>query len=747
MANIARWRDRFFAIGALSFLTTCSASDPTKVADPGGGQKPTVPGTPITATSSPAEQAERARITSALAGVAKLDAAGLRQAYPTQHAPLTYDPLKAAHLDLIDRSPLALTAAEKTILGKNGFVITDRHRFPAFPYGYETIYMADLPVFISADSILHAVHRSYDEMLKAIELDSLRADLDLMLSGMRGRLGAGAPAGISAEAARDTDVYLAVALSLLRGQLVAPVADGGAAEVKKWFDKAIAAGGAEGVKIFGATRMLDFSQFTPRGHYTDAPALENYFRAMIWLGRIDFRLLETQRDGSQLFHRRQLEGMLALTSLMEGEAREAWARVDGAIEAFVGESDNMRVPQVSQLLTALGVSSAAEVGALADATIVEALVAGGYGAQRISSHYMVNGMGKGTLPLSRTFLLLGQRYVLDSHVFSNVVYDRAGGGNVKRMLPDPLDVAFAALANNHAANLLEPELGKHAYAPDLAAMRVLGDEHDANFWGANLYNVWLSALRALSTGSADGGPLEVVRTEPWARRVLNTQLASWAELRHDTILYAKQSYTAGAVCEFPDALVEPNPAFFAALERFAERGSKLAGSLRFNQMGLGASVPGYFAQLGQVAGMLREMATFQKETKPFTATHMQFINEAVRIQRICGGGFVEGWYSKLFFNPAEAIKFAPTIADVHTQPTDEGGTPVGRILHVGTGYARLMVVTARTCQGPRAYVGLASSYFEQVTENWKRLDDPTWEKQIEKTQPADVRWMTDLVAR
>ena len=29
-----------------------------------------------------------------------------------------------------------------------------------------------------------------------------------------------------------------------------------------------------------------------------------------------------------------------------------------------------------------------------------------------------------TLPLSRSFALLGQRYVVDSHVFSNVVFDR-----------------------------------------------------------------------------------------------------------------------------------------------------------------------------------------------------------------------------------------------------------------------------------------------------------------------------------
>ena len=46
------------------------------------------------------------------------------------------------------------------------------------------------------------------------------------------------------------------------------------------------------------------------------------------------------------------------------------------------------------------------------------------------------------------------------------------------------------------------------------------------------------------------------------------------------------------------------------------------------------------------------------------------------------------------------------IADVHTQPTDEAGNWVGKVLHVGTGYARLMV----TCPSlPEAISFFASS--------------------------------------
>jgi hypothetical protein len=64
---------------------------------------------------------------------------------------------------------------------------------------------------------------------------------------------------------------------------------------------------------------------------------------------------------------------------------------------------------------------------------------------------------------------------------------------------------------------------------------------------------------------------------------------------------------------------------------------------------------------------------------------------------------------------------------------------------VCTGGPWLMVMTAETCVGPRAYVGLASSYHEKTTDNFQRLQDGEWSAQLQATPPADIRWMTDLV--
>jgi hypothetical protein len=128
-----------------------------------------------------------------------------------------------------------------------------------------------------------------------------------------------------------------------------------------------------------------------------------------------------------------------------------------------------------------------------------------------------------------------------------------------------------------------------------------------------------------------------------------------------------------------------------------------------------------------------------------SADQMDFINQAVTLQNICGGAVANGWYPKLVFG--DSTKFHPTIADVHTQLTDEAGNVVGRVLHVGTGYPRLMVITREACSGPRAYAGLVFSYYENVTENFERLTDDKWATEFNTTSPADVPWMTDLLGR
>jgi hypothetical protein len=721
------------------------ASDtPPGMLDPGAPVTLTVPAERAAAIQQLKLQVEQDQPTTADAFAARWK--------PAYRPSLGYDPLKAMHLDLIQASMLKLNDAETAKFGQNGFVISGRQAFPTFFWGYKTIYAADLPVFISADSILYAVHRSYDAILKDLE-QSLIDRLKQLLAGMHQALGSGAGGQLSAEVRADADLYLAVARRLLAagtgpivgaGETVTPVAGAKPADIDKLVELATAASGLGSVPLFGdAERVIDFSQFTPRGHYLGEPRMEAYFRAMIWLGRTDLRLIEKQR-----FLRRQFDVALLLALLLDSSRQQSWKQIDQVLAGFVGESDNMTVLDFERLRAALNVPALADLAGRTDQQLAQAITAGNFGIQRIASQILFVPPGGLNAPLDRAFLLFGQRYILDSEVFSNVVFDRVlPEGGDSRMLPSSFDAAFAALGNTHAAPFLNTELGKYKnYPAALHRARLLADNHEPAFWAGSLYNAWLGTLRAMSpaadlSGQTPAGLPAVARTQAWSRRVMNTQLASWAELRHDTLLYAKQSYTGYPVCEFPDAYVDPYPEMWKALAAYAERGKQILAQLPESAQGPAMT---HFSELGNVATRLEDMARRQMTGMPFTAEQLAWVNEVVNIKEVpnCGAPIQvpDGWYVKLFYKRDDSTKHDPTIADVHTNPVDT------EVLHVATGNPRLMIMTAETCVGPRAYVGLASAYHEKLTTGFKRMTDQEWKEEL-KTFPADVEWMKEIVVR
>jgi hypothetical protein len=475
---------------------------------------------------------------------------------------------------------------------------------------------------------------------------------------------------------------------------------------------------------------------------------------MMWLGRTDLRLLSQDTSGAVEFHRRQFVAAALLAKLVE-PVQADWTKIDKTLRAFLGESDNMMPTDFAALRVVAGVDTPAALLAKSDEELARAIVSGGFGIQRIASQLLLVPPGNEGAPLDRAFLLLGQRFVLDSQVLSNVVYDRVfdrARPTPLRMMPNPLDVAFAALGNSGAADLLASDLQAYpAYPQALHQARVLVDQHEPSYWTESIYTSWLGALRAASPGfgaAANPKAPPIVATLAWSKRILQMQLASWAELRHDNLLYAKQSYTGIPVCEFPDAYVEPIPALWHALADLGNRGAALMAELAMT----GDSTPAtYFTSLASTATMLEAMALQQEQGQAFTADQMAFINQAVEYKTesvVCATiKRPAGWYPNLFYTRDNADKQDTLIADVHTQPADEGGVTVGKVLHAGTGFPRLLVVTFNTCSGPRAYAGVVSAYHETVTSDFKRLTDEEWTTQLAASPPAEVPWLADLVTR
>jgi hypothetical protein len=231
---------------------------------------------------------------------------------------------------------------------------------------------------------------------------------------------------------------------------------------------------------------------------------------------------------------------------------------------------------------------------------------------------------------------------------------------------------------------LKTELENYKYSSQLAALRYLVDSYDDDFWGMSLYNVWLNSLRSLNPPADRTNFPFFMKTAAWHQEKLNSQLASWAQLRHDNLLYAKQSYTGGTGCSFPHSYIEPYPEFYGQIANFAERAFQYFSQYPDNSWVM-TSIKGYFPRLQNVMLKLETLAKKELDNEPFSIDEINFLGKMLFVEGGSGAPPFSGWYADLFYLPDDAAIGDYIVADVHTQPTDEFGNKVGRILHVGVG--------------------------------------------------------------
>jgi hypothetical protein len=194
------------------------------------------------------------------------------------------------------------------------------------------------------------------------------------------------------------------------------------------------------------------------------------------------------------------------------------------------------------------------------------------------------------------------------------------------------------------------------------------------------------------------------------------------------------------MCQFPAAFVEPSVAFRDGLLQYATTGSQrllaLPASVATSpwvQSGLT-----HFSNLQADVTMLRAMAVQQTTGADLTSDQLAFINQAVTLMHICGGGVsANGWYPQLIA-ATFPVAYKPTIADVFMDPNS------GTLLEVGTGDVNPMVVAVETCMGPRAFAGLSLSYYETSASNFKPLTDNDWLGMLASAARPD--WLAPVLA-
>ena len=681
-----------------------------------------------------------------------------------------------------------LNASEFPVFQTNGFVVSGRLGSYSFADSFYKIFTDDLPVFFSADAALHAWHRSYMAMLEELEETYLAPTLQTVLQGMAGQvaslnaqsMGTALPNGVL-----DADYFLAVARSLITGTNNFG-ALGQNTRVQTTLTAISNLQPATVINLFRANREVDFTQFQVRGHYETSQRLQKYFRAMTWCGQIDFRFTGSTNYNSL----RELSGTVAMHLLLKNSGQfNNWKKIDDVVQMFVGLPDSLNFAQLSDLITAAGVLSPASLpntGALQN--LQSQIMAGQLGVQNIQNGYFYSPLTRQQIKLPRSFTVLGQRFVPDAWamgkcVFDKIIWDADGipsfDDKVMRRVPSALDIAFSVLGNNQivpdiAARIANtnahPWRDGYPYQHNLAATRRVVDLQDSSVWTNNIYHAWLGCLRELSAPTTAPEYPDVMRTRAWGMKTLNTQLASWTQLRHDTVLYVKQPYTGIVLCSYPDGFIEPRAGFWERMRDLALRTKDLVATLpRTGQFVFEPNDPNdspftntigaiYTNRVQFLDNFAARMTTLRDISVKELSRQLLSSNEVYFIQSLIENpsGYssartYSGWYPGLYYNNARAARsgaysnsdnWDALVTDVHTDPEDLDVGDPGSILHEGVGTVHLLMLAVNYGPGDAAvYAGPVMSHYEFVLGPTTRKTDSLWKSEIRAgNQPPQPDW-------
>ena len=622
-----------------------------------------------------------------------------------------------------------LTSSDRLLLERNGFFVKPQSYYKQI---YEILlanHEQGVPQFITTDSVLHAFHVLYDLALREAEVysfwDLVSALTTSMLSDSYAQY-LGATEGRWKDAALRNVAYFGVAARLIDNNTSIP------SEVTSEVDQVLSLidshSGISSAWFMGYDE--DFSQYVARGHYTRSEVLSSYFKAMMWYGRVAFRLF-TEQAWEQTPQAILIS--LALTNQLEGfesglTGYQAWDAIYQPTVFFVGASDDLLPPEYLELIGSI-YGPDPNLGTLNNDTLLGQFISA---ARELRSPLILGSPAAPAEDLNATkgMRLMGQRYIPDSYILGQLVYANVGTVGNPRLMPKGLDV-MAALGSERAWKYLEDQKDYYGYVDQMEMLQEMVGNISWQEWTHNLYYLWLYSLLPLLNTLGDGYPL-FMSNDAWADKQLNTALGSWTELRHDTILYAKQSYTSYTSMppETVAGYVEPVPALYA----------RLASLCKMMSVGLssrGLLSDGIDQKLETLLGFLLQLKSISlKELtgEALNGTDITQIRSAyVTLQNVTQVPTNTSLTS-------DADRLMSLIADVHTDPNTQ------TVLEEAVGDPMLIFVAFPIDGQVYLARGGVFSYYEFTQSMSDRLTDEAWQEVLSSGDvPPLPSWSVSFV--
>lgn len=602
-------------------------------------------------------------------------------------------------------------------LADQGFVIAPAD-LRQFHSAYDQAPYEGFPVFVTTDAAYHMWHLVFDKVLRDLEQEVLLPKLEQLVAGLL--------AGAHEQATELADTPLADDASRVEQliQVAAELLGTGAGSIGPLAQQELSLirAHAEVTESSILGSRIDYSLFTPRGHYTRNEDLTRFFLAMSVLGQSAFCLPGTSDcPGAESLRR----GILAARVLTAGDGLPGlWREIYEPTAFLVGLSDDYTPFELADAVERSVEGGMSDPSVFADDDVVVGV------AETLAAARQVRIARE-----AASVRLMGVRFVIDSYILDQLIFPNVGTEDDPRLIPSPLDLA-AAFGSEFAYGV-QAESGATGYArydDQLQAMRAAVAERPHEDWGGTVYDAWLYALEPLWAPHGQAFP-DFMRTDAWAAKDHQTGFGSYAELKHDTILFTKQAVAEGGVertHERPRNWVEPDPVAFG---RLAAAVGLMRGGLADRDL-LTGEQDGLLGDAEELFSFFRGIAEDELAGLP--------IDEKDNRRLTLIGGELEGLFwrtaDRTGAGVSEADQDAAIIADIA-----RGGNDV---VEIGTGRVDQIYVLVPDDEGSfQVAVGGVYSYYEFLQPVAERLTDEAWRAMLDEGRaPPRPAWESTTIA-
>ena len=628
-----------------------------------------------------------------------------------------------------------------SMLGRNGFAIVPAEHNQLF-HVYEKNDYADFPSFVTTDLYLQLFHIYFDCVLRDVEekhLDSLMIVFSSKMGAEMKTLTSSQNAEIKA-AAEYGQAWFAVA-SWLFSHDKAPtstttlnVPEAYKTMVMEEINKAFEAenGYSDMLEYAPPGGMFTYSLFRPRGHYTRSKVCSRYFRGMMWL--------QTAHFGTDKLAKMKQIALIANVFNQQPKIKIIYDKVSEPITYLMGTPDNVTLIQVAELIKETNLPIEKLLSSKKDmAKLTEDIESIAKKQTRIElkkthgSKYVVD--------------IMPQRYQPDAEALIATT-DQDSPVSL-RPCPKGLDW-MAVMGLPGTERILMDELKEAQKWADFPKALTTARKKVANTpWEACVANQWMYTLQSLGD-TAQSLPY-FMQTPQWQKKNLNTALASWAELKHDAILYAKQPMLAECGDGGPEppvvkGYVEPNVKFWEKAITLVTRMDKVLTTYNLQT----EKAEAVYERIKEMAEFCRDISKKELNGGKITDEEYNQIEiigstvENISLELVSEDNqMLQGWSDVVSTDKKVAV-----VADVFTAAGENVAIDDMCVLYEGVGPAYEIYVVVEIDGSLYLTRGSVLSYreFTRLMSD-PRMTDEEWQEELKKSPTGGTpSWMKEIIA-